>query len=145
MIAKRLDVPKKDVTQMERRLSGGEMSLDAPVQQGGDGRPTARVDLSVSPGQAADDLLADQETSHMLSEKIHEYGATLEGKEAVIFSDRLLAEDPRTLQDLGDEFGVSRERVRQIREALAGQAQEVPREGARRGGPRVAALPGTFR
>ena len=53
-----------------------------------------------------------------MTEKIHEYGAGLEGKESVIFSERLVAEDPRTLQDLGDQFGVSRERVRQIEKRL---------------------------
>jgi RNA polymerase sigma-32 factor len=118
LIAKRLEVPQDEVTQMERRLSAGEMSLDAPVQQGSDGRPTARVDLLVSPGQMADDALADQQTTSILTDKIHEYGQTLEGKEAIIFRDRLIAEEPRTLQDLGDEFGVSRERVRQIEKRL---------------------------
>ncbi len=118
LIAKRLDVPKQEVTQMEHRLSAGETSLDAPVQQGSDGRPTARVELLASPARTADDVLADEEVSRMLSEKIREYGGTLEGKEAIIFRDRLLAEDPRTLQELGDEFGVSRERVRQIEKRL---------------------------
>jgi RNA polymerase sigma-32 factor len=118
LIAKRLEVPKQEVTHMERRLSGGEMSLDAPVQQGTDGRPTARIDLLASPSRTADDVLADEEVNRMLTEKIHEYGQTLAGKEAIIFRDRLVAEEPRTLQDLGDEFGVSRERVRQIEKRL---------------------------
>lgn len=118
LIAKRLDVPTQEVTHMERRLSAGETSLDAPVQQGTDGRPTARVEMLASPGRAADDVLADEEVSRMLTDKIHEYGGTLEGKEAIIFRDRLLAEEPRTLQELGDEFGVSRERVRQIEKRL---------------------------
>ncbi|MFK7985288.1 MAG: RNA polymerase factor sigma-32 [Sandaracinaceae bacterium] len=124
LIAKRLDVPKKEVTSMERRLASGDMSLDAPVGQPDGGRPTARVELMPSPGMRIDDALADQQVSRMLTDKIHEYGATLEGKEAVIFSDRLVAEDPRTLQDLGDEFGVSRERVRQIEKRLQGKLRK---------------------
>jgi len=124
VIAKRLDVPKKEVTSMERRLGVGEMSLDAPVSQGSEGRPTARVELMPSPGRTVDDVLADQEVSRLLSDKIHEYGATLEGKEKIIFTDRLVAEDPRTLQDLGDEFGVSRERVRQIEKRLQGKLKK---------------------
>ncbi|MGF1465213.1 MAG: RNA polymerase factor sigma-32 [Sandaracinaceae bacterium] len=123
VIAKRLDVPEKDVTQMERRLSAGEMSLDAPVGQA-DGRPTARIDLLPSSDRSIDDALAEDERTRLLSAKIHEYGATLEGKEAVIFSDRLVAEDPRTLQELGDEFGVSRERVRQIEKRLQGKLRK---------------------
>lgn len=119
LIAKRLDVSAQEVTHMERRLSAGEMSLDAPVQQpSGEGRAMARIEMLPSPGERADDRLAGAEITRMLSEKIHEYGATLEGKEAIIFRDRLLAEEPRTLQDLGDEFGVSRERVRQLEKRL---------------------------
>ena len=124
VIAKRLDVSEKDVTQMELRLGAGEMSLDAPVSGGSDGRPTARVELIPATGQRADDMLANQEITKLLTEKIHEYGATLEGKEALIFSDRLVAEDPRTLQQLGDEFGVSRERVRQIEKRLQGKLKK---------------------
>lgn len=123
LIAKRLDVPKKEVTNMERRLSGGEMSLDAPVGQA-DGRPTARIELMPSPNRRADDVLADDQVHRLLTDKIHEYGATLEGKEAIIFTDRLVAEDPRTLQDLGDQFGVSRERVRQIEKRLQGKLKK---------------------
>lgn len=121
LIAKRLDVPEREVRNMDRRLSAGEMSLDAPVGQAADGRPTSRVEMMPSPGQAADETLAQEELSRMLTDKIHEYGATLEGKEAVIFSERLVAEDPRTLQSLGDDFGVSRERVRQIEKRLQGK------------------------
>lgn len=123
VIAKRLDVPKKEVTNMERRLSAGEMSLDAPVSQA-DGRPTARIELMPSSGEAIDDMLANEEVSRLLTEKIHEYGETLTGKEEVIFRDRLVAEDPRTLQNLGDEFGVSRERVRQIEKRLQGKLKK---------------------
>ncbi|MCB9593218.1 MAG: RNA polymerase factor sigma-32 [Sandaracinaceae bacterium] len=124
LIAKRLEVTSKEVTQMERRLGGGEMSLDAPVSAGADGRPTARVELMPSPGERVDDWLANEEVSRMLTDKIHEYGETLDGKEAIIFRDRLVAEDPRTLQDLGDEFGVSRERVRQIEKRLQGKLKK---------------------
>ena len=108
---------------MERRLSAGEMSLDAPVSQA-DGRPTARIELMPSDGEAIDDVLAKEEVSRMLTEKIHEYGETLTGKEDVIFRERLVAEDPRTLQDLGDQFGVSRERVRQIEKRLQGKLKK---------------------
>jgi len=124
LIAARLDVSAKDVTQMERRLASGDMSLDAPVAGGSEGRPTSRIELMPSPGRGADDLLADEEVNRMLSEKIREYGTTLDGKEDVIFRDRLMAEDPRTLQELGDEFGVSRERVRQIEKRLQGKLKK---------------------
>ena len=117
LIAERLDVPKKDVISMDRRLSAGEASLDAPVGTG-EGRTVARVDLLPSHGSRVDDVLADSELSETLTSKIHEFGELLVDKEKVIFEERLLAEDPKTLQELGVGFGVSRERVRQIEKRL---------------------------
>lgn len=116
-IASRLDVSKRDVMSMDRRLSGGEVSLDAPVGNS-EGRPVSRVDLLPSRLGSIDEILADEEIGGILKDKIHEFGKNLDGKEMVIFRDRLLSEDPRTLQQLGTEFGVSRERVRQIEKRL---------------------------
>lgn len=116
-IAERLNVSADEVTSMDRRLSGGEVSLDAPVGDG-EGRPISRVDLLPSRGGRIDELVADEQIGDRLSDKIHEFGDLLEDKEKVIFDERLLAEEPRTLQDLGTEFGVSRERVRQIEKRL---------------------------
>jgi RNA polymerase sigma-32 factor len=116
-IAERLDVSKAEVVSMDRRLSAGEASLDAPVGAA-DGRMTSRVELLPSDGRRTDDLLADAEINDQLREKIHAFGATLEGKEKTIFDERLLAEDPKTLHQLGEVFGVSRERVRQLEKRL---------------------------
>lgn len=118
MIAEKLSVPVKDVISMDRRLAAGDASLDAPVGTQDGGRPVARVELMSAGGPDIDDVLADQELGDKLKEKIREYGKTLQGKEKAIFEERLLSEDPQTLQQLGDVFGVSRERVRQIEKRL---------------------------
>ncbi len=117
VIAERLNVPKRDVVSMDMRLAAGDASLDAPVGMG-EGRTVARVEILPSEQRRADDNLADAEIGDQFSSKIHEFGTSLEGKEKQIFDDRLVAEDPKTLQALGDEFGVSRERVRQIEKRL---------------------------
>lgn len=117
IIAERLNVPKRDVVSMDMRLAAGDASLDAPVGMG-EGRTVARVEILPSQDSRADDTLADAEIGDQFSSKIHEFGEFLEGKEKQIFDDRLVAEDPKTLQALGDEFGVSRERVRQIEKRL---------------------------
>lgn len=117
VIAERLNVPKRDVVSMDMRLAAGDASLDAPVGMG-EGRTVARVEILPSEQRRADDNLADAEIGDQFSSKIHEFGKSLEGKEKQIFDDRLVAEDPKTLQALGDEFGVSRERVRQIEKRL---------------------------
>jgi RNA polymerase sigma-32 factor len=116
-IAKRLDVPTEDVIQMDRRLAAGDMSLDAPVNAA-EGSSQSRVDFLPARLEAADTVLADAELGAMLRDKLATFGASLKGKEAQIFHERMLTEDPRTLQELGDEFGVSRERVRQLEKRL---------------------------
>ena len=117
IIAERLNVPERDVISMDMRLAAGDASLDAPVGTA-EGRSVARVELLPSDDVRVDDTLADAEVGDQFSEKIHEFGKSLEGKEKTIFEDRLVAEDPKTLQALGDGFGVSRERVRQIEKRL---------------------------
>ncbi len=119
LIAEKLDVTVDEVTSMDRRLSGGEVSLDAPVSQGSDGgKPTSRIEMMASGDRPIDDAIANGEITEILTEKIHEYGKTLTGKEAIIFQERLIAEEPKTLQELGNVFGVSRERVRQLEKRL---------------------------
>ena len=117
IIAERLNVPERDVVSMDMRLAAGDASLDAPVGTA-EGRSVARVELLPSDDARVDDTLAEAEVGDQFTEKIHEFGKSLEGKERKIFDDRLVAEDPKTLQALGDGFGVSRERVRQIEKRL---------------------------
>ena len=127
IIAERLNVPERDVVSMDMRLAAGDASLDAPVGTG-EGRTVARVELLPSEDVRVDDTLADAEVGDQFSSKIHEFGKSLEGKEKQIFDDRLVAEDPKTLQALGDEFGVSRERVRQIEKRLLQKLKAFLRE-----------------
>ena len=120
VIAERLQVTADEVTQMDRRLSSGEVSLDAPVGNA-EGSAQSRVELMPSSGGPIDDILADEQLAQMLHVELRAFGATLEGKEARIFNERLVNDDPRTLQELGDDFGVSRERVRQLEKRLRGK------------------------
>jgi RNA polymerase sigma-32 factor len=126
-IAKRLDVTTEEVEMMDRRLAGHDVSLDTPTGSDGEAGP-ARVELLPSTIGRADDFLADAEVRGMLHEKIVEFGARLTGKEAIIFRERILAEEPQTLQQLGDAFGVSRERVRQLEQRLQQKLERFLRE-----------------
>lgn len=103
---------------MDARLSAGETSLDATVGAEDGGRKTSRIELLPSGEDDIDDVLAEDEVGQRLKQKLREYGETLEGRDKIIFEERLLAETPKTLKDLGEEFGVSRERVRQVESRL---------------------------
>jgi RNA polymerase sigma-32 factor len=115
LLAQRLDVKESEVVEMDQRLSARDLSVDARV---GDSGETTMLDFIPSPSPTAEDQVATAETHELIREKIKEFGDTLTGKDRIIFEERLLAEEPRTLQEIGDRFGISRERVRQIEERL---------------------------
>jgi RNA polymerase sigma-32 factor len=123
VIARRLNVPAEEVVNMERRLAASDMSLDTPLRAEGDGAPS-RLDLLTASGRRVDEVLADAEVNALLRDKIHEFGKTLTGKEARIFHERMLTDEPRTLQELGEDFGVSRERVRQLEKRVQTKLKE---------------------
>jgi RNA polymerase sigma-32 factor len=126
-IAERLDVTRDEVEMMDRRLGGNDVSLDTPIGVDGERGPS-RVELLPSNLGRSDDFLADTQLRGMLHEKIAEFGERLSGKEEIIFRQRILAEDPQTLQQLGDTFGVSRERVRQLEQRLHQKLERYLRE-----------------
>jgi RNA polymerase sigma-32 factor len=115
LIAQRLDVKESEVIQMEQRMSSRDLSVDAPIDSAED---ATMLDFLASSEPTAEDKFAAAETRDFIGQKIREFGATLEGKERVIFDERLMAEQPLTLQDIGDRYGISRERVRQIEERI---------------------------
>jgi RNA polymerase sigma-32 factor len=122
LIASNLGVKETEVVEMEQRMSGGsEVSTDAPLSAEGEGRV---IDVIPHDESDAEDVVADREFYAMMREKLAEFGATLTGREKEIFDERLTVEDPITLQELGERYGVSRERVRQIEEALKRKLRE---------------------
>ena len=124
-IAKALDVSPKEVMEMERRMSAPDVSLDAPLgsEDGGEGTRT-RLDLIEDDYADPEDNVDSSEFKSLLQDKLLRFGAELEGRELEIFRDRLVADEPVTLQDLGDRWGVSRERARQIEKRLVLRLRE---------------------
>ncbi len=126
-IAKRLSVDESEVVDMDRRLSSGEASLDAPVGDS-EGRSVARVDLLPSSDTTPDAAFESQEMDRLVRQRLNKFRETLTGKDVIIFDKRMSADEPVTLQELGDEFGVSRERVRQLEARLLGKLREYLKE-----------------
>lgn len=111
LLAERLQVSEADVIDMDRRLGHEEVSLDAPV--GGDTKQT-HLDHLAMRAAPTDERLAQDQLKALVREKLSAFGATLKDREKLIFDRRLVAEDRLTLQDIGDRFGITRERARQI-------------------------------
>lgn len=111
LIAERLDVKEREVVEMEQRLSSRDLSVDAPSRQGEEG---TMLDVLPSRATNTEEDVANAEFQARISAVIREFGDTLHGKEGRIFEARLVAHEPLTLQEIGEEFQISRERVRQI-------------------------------
>ncbi len=109
-ISKRLGVAKQDVIEMNRRL-GGDASLNAPLREEGEGE---WQDWLVDETADQESMLADREESDARLGALRSALSVLNPRERRIFEARRLADDPITLEELSAEFGVSRERVRQI-------------------------------
>ena len=122
LIAKRLGVTEQDVIDMNRRL-GGDASLNAPIREDGDSGEW--MDWLVDDGASQESRLADSEQAENRHKALGEALTVLNDRERRIFEARRLADDPITLEELADEFGVSR----------AGAADRGPRlrEGAEGG------------
>jgi len=110
-IAKRLGVTEKDVVDMNRRL-GGDSSLNAPIREDGDSGEWQDWLADDSAGQ--EEILAEHEELDNRRAALEHALGVLNDRERRIFEARRLADDPVTLEELAEEFGVSRERVRQI-------------------------------
>jgi RNA polymerase sigma-32 factor len=110
LLAGHLEVSKEEVTEMEGRLEGGDLSLNAPLDA--DTRETY-LDI-LDGGEAIEDKVADKQFKKAVDESIKEFSRSLKGKEEFLLKHRLMTEEPLTLQAAGDELHISRERARQI-------------------------------
>lgn len=132
MLARALAVRERDVIEMESRLAGSENSLDAPLRDGENG---SLSDVIADDAPLLDDLAVREETSETLRLCLMEFAQTLEGRDSDIWHRRMVADDPRTLQEIGDLFGVSRERARQLETRIARRLERFLRERLGRSEP----------
>jgi RNA polymerase sigma-32 factor len=110
-IARALDVPEQDVVSMNRRLAAPDHSLNAPVRAESEGE---WQDWLVDDSESQEDRLAEAEDMGQRKALLEKALATLNERERHIFIERRLKDEPTTLEDLSQQYGISRERVRQI-------------------------------
>jgi RNA polymerase sigma-32 factor len=116
LLAQHLGVKEEEVVEMTQRLSARDLSVDTPID--GDEESATLLDFMADKKGTAEEEVATNEYRELISEKMAEFAKTLKGKEQVIFAKRLLAEEPLTLQEIGDQYNISRERVRQLESRL---------------------------
>ena len=115
LLAETLRVPVGELVEMRDRLGRRDVSLDEPLHD--DGAGTA-LDLLADEGAGADDQLVAGTRDVLVEEAIHAFGETLSGRDRLIFEERMVAEEPVTLRELGERLRISRERARQLEKAL---------------------------
>jgi RNA polymerase sigma-32 factor len=111
LLSERLGVSEKEIVDMGQRLDGWDVSLDAPLKNDSD---SERIDFISTEDESIDDTVAKKEMESILHEKIEEFRKKMTKREVEIFNQRIFSDDPITLQEIGDKYGISRERVRQI-------------------------------
>jgi RNA polymerase sigma-32 factor len=120
-LSENLNVSEDEITEMDIRLAKNDLSLNLKLGEDSD---ATRMDFLPDLGPGVEDTLANKEISTLLLDQLREVAPLLNEKEQVILNDRLLSDSPRTLREIGEEFGVTRERVRQIEARLLGKLKE---------------------
>jgi RNA polymerase sigma-32 factor len=124
-LAEVLGTNQEKVIEMEQRLGDWEPSINQPV--GDDWKETRGDRISVD-SEVFDEKVADQEFQELFNQKLHEFKASLDKKELQILEKRILTENPATLQSIGKQYGITKERVRQIENRLKTKIRQYMEE-----------------
>ena len=115
LLSERLGVSQKEIIDMDQRLDGWDVSLDAPLKEDSD---TERIEFLNSDSDSAEDIVGNKEVEKMVHEKVAEFKKTLSDRELEIFELRIYSDEPLTLQEIGEKYDISRERVRQVEKSI---------------------------
>jgi len=111
IIANDLDVAKEDIIEMEQRMSSRDLSLDAPFD---DNQELSHFDLLKETSPNQEEVFGEEEEKKILEREVQDAMKRLNEKEEYVIKNRIMADSPLTLQEIGDHLKLSRERVRQI-------------------------------
>ena len=128
LLAQRLNVKETEVIEMSQRMDNWDVSLESPVREDSDDE---QKDFIPHAGPSVEEVVAGREIKERMHDILNDLQKSLNDKEQTILQTRLLSDEPQTLQDIADIFGISRERVRQIEVNLLKKMkkhleQEVP-------------------
>ncbi|MFC1856645.1 RNA polymerase sigma factor RpoD/SigA [Thermodesulfobacteriota bacterium] len=125
LLSERLGVSEREITDMDQRLDGWDVSLDAPLREDSD---TERIEFISTASDSAEDKVAKKEMENLLHNKIAKFKTKMTPRELEIFDQRIFSDSPVTLQEIGDRYGISRERVRQVEKNVIKKIREFIKE-----------------
>jgi len=111
LLSERLGVSEREIVDMDQRLDGWDVSLDAPLKNDSE---TERIEFLSTESESVEEQVSKKEIELLLHNKITEFRKKMSPREIEIFELRIFSDNPVTLQEIGDRYGISRERVRQI-------------------------------
>ncbi len=111
LLSERLGVSEKEVVDMDQRLANWDLSLDEPLKNDSN---TERIEFINVESDSSEDQVAKKEIEDILHTKVNKFKKTLNDRELDIFNRRIFSDSPQTLQEIGEQYSISRERVRQI-------------------------------
>lgn len=123
LLSGKLGVSEADIESMSQRMSGRDVSLDQPINSS-DGN-SSLMDFQSGLEDDVDDLMGHLEQIHLLKEKISDLRPNLNPREIELLDDRLLSDDPLTLQEIGEKYKISREAVRQMEARLIKKIRQL--------------------
>jgi len=126
LLAENLGVTEEELREVEQGMTGMDVSLDAPL--GNEDGDTHYVDTLRLMEQSVDEKIAHGEFREILEKSFAEFAKTLSERDRVILSQRLIADEPETLQQIADRYGISREAVRVAEKKLVGRLKKYMTE-----------------
>jgi RNA polymerase sigma-32 factor len=123
LLANDLDVAKEDIIEMEQRMSSRDLSLDTPFDEGNE---LTHLDLLQEDSPSQEEVLIREQEKKIREHEVQNAMKRLNEKEVYVIKNRIMSDEPLTLQEIGDHLKLSRERVRQIEgEALKKLKREI--------------------
>ncbi len=115
LLSERLGVSEREVTEMDQRLDRWEVSLDAPIKEGSDDE---RIDFVPTQAPSAEAQVGKKQMEAIIHEKLASLRKDLSEREIYILENRVFSDSPSTLQEIGERYDITRERVRQIENGM---------------------------
>lgn len=125
LLSERLGVTEKEIVDMDQRLDGWDVSLDAPLTDDSD---SEKIEFISYDSESAEEQVSKKQMDNLIHGKIEEFRKLMTKRENEIFDLRIFSDSPATLQEIGDRYGISRERVRQVEKNIITKMREFIRE-----------------